>query len=76
MTKRNVILFRITIGFFIMGGILFILDRPYWYYSIPVFTIAILIPLVLWMWKISGWADDALHSLTKKSISPKNGDEQ
>jgi len=62
MVQGNAVLFLITILLFITGGILFILDRPYWYYSIPVFTIAILIPLVAWMWGIAGWADD----VTKK----------
>ena len=74
MAKRNANLFLITIGFFITGGILFSLDRPYWYYSIPVFTVAILIPLVLWMWSIAGWADDTLHSWTKKNPAPKTGE--
>jgi len=72
MATRNVVLFRITIGFFITGGILFILDRPYWYYSIPVFTVAILIPLVAWMWSIAGWADDTMNRWTGKNLDPNN----
>jgi len=72
----NASLFFITIGLFITGGILFSLDSPYWLYSIPVFTIAILIPLVSWMWSIAGWADETVHRWTDKNLATKEREDE
>ena len=55
--KTNQTLALVTISFFVIGGVLFTLDQPYWYLSIFFFTIGILIMIVKAIWSIAGWGD-------------------
>jgi len=55
--KQNRILAITTIFLFVMGIIVFTLEQPYWYYSIIILFIAILIPILKVMWNIAGWGD-------------------
>jgi len=55
--KTNQTLALVVISFFVIGGVLFTFDQPYWYFSIFFFTIGILIMIVKAIWNISGWAD-------------------
>jgi len=56
----------ITIILFIASGILFFMDRPYWYFGILTLTVAILIPLISAMWKIAGWGANKVEEFTHK----------
>lgn len=64
--KTNQTLALVVISFFVIGGVLFTLDQPYWYLSIFFFTIGILIIIVKTMWRIAGWADDTLQGAFDK----------
>ena len=65
--KTNQTLALVTISFFVIGGVLFTFDQPYWYLSIFFFTIGILIIIVKTMWRIAGWADDQLANAFDKN---------
>jgi len=61
--KTNQTLALVVISFFVIGGVLFTLDQPYWYLSIFFFTIGILIMIVKTMWGIAGWADEKFRNM-------------
>jgi len=65
--KTNQTLALVVISFFIIGGVLFTFDQPYWYFSIFFFTIGILIMIVKTIWSIAGWADDTLQNAFDKN---------
>ncbi len=65
--KTNQTLALVVISFFVIGGVLFALDQPYWYFSIFFFTIGILIMIVKTIWRISGWVDEGLQNAFDKS---------
>jgi len=65
--KTNQTLALVVISFFVIGGVLFTLDQPYWYLSIFFFTIGILIMIVKTIWQISGWVDEGLQNAFDKS---------
>jgi len=55
--KTNQTLTLVVIFFFVIGGIFFTFDQPYWYLSIFFFSIGIFIIVVKIIWDISGWVD-------------------
>ena len=65
--KTNQTLALVTISFFVIGGVLFTLDQPYWYLSIFFITIGILIMIVKTMWSIAGWADEKVQGAFDKN---------
>jgi F0F1-type ATP synthase assembly protein I len=55
--SKNRILAFSTIGLVIAGFAMLTLDSPYWLISALFFVVAVLIPLLSIMWKISCWVD-------------------
>lgn len=80
MSQTNRILALVVIVLFVIGTILFTMERPQWYYSIPLFMIAILIILLKIIWSISGWANNVferyLGSEDRFEITFKDDDEK
>ena len=69
MSEKNnpsAILAGVTLFLFIISFGLFFLDRPYWYFGIITFVIAIMIVIVKAIWRIAGWADDVVQKATSK----------
>ena len=65
--KANQSLTLVVISFFVIGGVLFTFDQPYWYLSTFFFTIGILIIIVKIIWGIAGWTNDQLQNAFDKN---------
>jgi hypothetical protein len=45
----------ISLVFWIISLVLFFQESPYWLWAILTISIALLIPMIKWMWDMSGW---------------------